>query len=633
MNINNYIEFLGKNKLELINHYVNSFLDKNIKNHINEIISNIIKIYTKHITLEKRIEFYDLGKIYEKIIPYEKRKLSGEIYTPKSTVDYILDKIEYIPYESIENKKIIDLSCGSGSFILEAIKRYIERYHILYKVNDIIKLDANILKNIIKNLKKNIIGVDINPIACIICQINIYLILYNIFNKILESEYDYCIPIFDIYNKNSLRISKKNEYDFIVGNPPYLFIRDIPKNQRTIIKNQEFETNIGQYDYFQIFIELGIKLLKDKGYLGYIVPDSLLALSNRAPIRNYVKNTTKIIEIFYTGPKFENSVVSNIIIIFQKEKEESMRNNNKIHINIANSKFENPHKIIQTELENWDNQFLIHLNFKDNIILNHLIDHFPKVKNLIEEDRFKIELNRGVELSKEGLVFYCNTCQKYYPLPKNKENCRICGERFTEDQTEKIILDKPPIREISDYKPYIYSLKRYKIKTYKYINMKKKGIQYKNLDNYKNRIIIRQINQNNLICASYDNDLSLCSQSFYNLKVIDSPIKEFDNLFLLGLINSHLLSYFFMKSFGSYKKLFPRILIEKIKFLPIKIPENKNEKIKAQRIRSNVKILLDLDDQSKQQQKIQKLINYEIYDLYQIENSNREYIEQYFKMT
>ena len=114
---------------------------------------------------------------------------------------------------------------------------------------------------------------------------------------------------------DAMIINKPEQYDFIVGNPPYLFIRDIPKVQRQIIKNMNFLTGQGQYDYFQIFIELGIKLLKNRGILGYIVPDSLLALSNRSKIRKYIFDTTIIKEIYHSGPKFEDPVVSNIILI------------------------------------------------------------------------------------------------------------------------------------------------------------------------------------------------------------------------------------------------------------------------------------------------------------------------------
>ena len=163
---------------------------------------------------------------------------------------------------------------------------------------------------------------------------------------------------------------------------------------------------------------------------------------------------------------------------------------------------------------------------------------------------------------------------------------------------------------------------------FKNINIKKRGINYKNLDIYNNRIIIRQLSQNNLICAAYDDRLSLTSQSFYNLKIIQSPIPEFDNHYLLGLINSQLLSYFFIKSFGSYKKLFPRILIEKIKNLPIKIPDSIEERKIASDIAKNVKLISGNDVN---RDALESQIDVLVYKIYQISKLNKKYISNFMK--
>jgi hypothetical protein len=171
------------------------------------------------------------------------------------------------------------------------------------------------------------------------------------------------------------------------------------------------------------------------------------------------------------------------------------------------------------------------------------------------------------------------------------------------------------------------SIQRYQIRKYKYIEVEKNGINYKNSEIYEDRIIIRQLSQNNLICATYDNNLSLTSQSFYNLKICQSPVKEFNNLYLLGLINSLLLSYYFIQVFGSYKKLFPRILIEKIKDLPIKVPKNDKEKKIALKISEKVKILLNTNESEIiKLNQIQREIDGLIFSLYDINYNDRQYI-------
>ena len=257
--------------------------------------------------LKANYEF--LGKFYEEFLNPEERKGLGQFYTPKSIVSYILKAVGYRVTNKIDNKKLIDLSCGVGNFVLQAIRILILKYLEIYKrkeIQDLLLVEA---KFIIYRIAKLIYGIDINPIACILCQINIHYLLFDIFKLIRNEEDDYHLPLFNIKSFDAMTIDKFEQFDIIVGNPPYLFIRDILPDQRQIIKKMKFKTGQGQYDYFQIFIELGIKLLKNQGLLGYIVPDSLLALSNRSIVRKYIYDTTKIKEIYHSGPQFEDPVV------------------------------------------------------------------------------------------------------------------------------------------------------------------------------------------------------------------------------------------------------------------------------------------------------------------------------------
>ena len=204
--------------------------------------------------------------------------------------------------------------------------------------------------------------------------------------------------------------------------------------------------------------------------------------------------------------------------------------------------------------------------------------------------------------------------------------CRECNSLLDKKFIQTIIFDNNHGNKEAQLRPYVESINRYQIKKNKFIEIKKPGINYKDLTIYRDRIIIRQLSQDNLICATYEEDLSLTSQSFYNLKINQSPSQEFDKYYLLGLINCHLLSFYFRKSFGSYKKLFPRILIEKIKHLPIKIPETDKEREIAQHIATKVQYLLLSYDKN-----IQNEIDSLVFDLYNINRENREYILTVFK--
>ncbi len=631
--MNEFIKYLKREDLirKLLEHYKVNQIKQIVEEHFNKFIEKVEGIEDKKASKNElnllNSNFNSLGKFYEKTLLHKERKILGEFYTPKSIVRYILDAMGYKDSNNIQPKKLIDISCGSGSFIILAIRVLISSCFKSFNRHDFSEILPKEARNIVLRIKENIYGIDVNPLACILCQINIHFELFELMKIIKNKDKSYHLPMFNIINSNSLAKNDTEQYDYVVGNPPYLFIRDIPNDQKQIIKKGNFNTNNGQYDYYQIFIELGIRLLRSKGILGYIVPDSLLALSNRSILRKYIYNNTKIREIYNIGPQFEDPIVSNIILVLEKESDVQERERNSIKVKFSNQE---QREISQNSLKEWDYKFLIHLSDEDIYIINHLNNKFPKLKDLIKKDDFKILLSRGIELTKKGEIILCENCRKYFPIPKKVLNCPECKNPLKEEQIEKIIFDSVQNEDKDKFKLFIDSINRYQVKDYSFIIIDKKGINYKDFEIYIDRIIIRQLSQNNLICATYDRNLSLTSQSFYNLRICQSPIIEFNNLYLLGIINSKLLSYYFIKLFGSYKKLFPRILIEKIKDFPIEVPENNNKKELASKIIKKVEILLDLNGSEVEKSNIiQKEIDNLVFELYEIPDVYREPILEF----
>ncbi|MBD3342856.1 MAG: N-6 DNA methylase, partial [Candidatus Lokiarchaeota archaeon] len=422
-----FSHFLEKEKIieRLIDYYgikdSNSEILNDLKRFLRE-LKYLNENKTEKSTYKKPIEL--LIKFYELRMSHQQRKKLGEFYTSRDIVTYIFNQIGYSSKINIENKKILDPSCGSGSFLVEAVLRIIQFFLNEVDKNSLKDLNSQEVKILISMIKKNVHGIDINPIACILCQINIHYVLLEAY-KCLIIDGDFELPYFNIINRNAISYDLDDDYSFIVGNPPYVFIRNIPQKERRLIETTKFYTNQGQYDYYQIFIELGIRSLKNDGFLGYIVPDSLLVLSNREILRKFIYENTRIKEIFHTGPKFEDPVVSNIILILQKDENENSRLNNKINIKLANSEQNSIKKIIQKRFQNPGYKFLINLNDKDLTILNHL-NCFPKLKNLNQKEGFKLSLSRGVELAKTGEIIYCDRCELFYPIPKKALICPEC---------------------------------------------------------------------------------------------------------------------------------------------------------------------------------------------------------------
>ena len=623
-----FIKFL--NKYNIIQNLKDHYLKEENFNKDIEILDNFCS-YLSDFDTQELIDLDLIASIYQNYVPYIDRKKLGEFYTPIKIVSRILDGIGYNSKHDIAEKKIIDISCGSGSFLIQSIKRLISCELKKLKMENSIDLTQNEAKTVIKKIYSSIYGIDINPVACILCQINILFMIFDLITIIISSQPNYQIPIFNILNQNTLEISYEQKFDYVIGNPPYLFIRNISKHQKKIIKQRNFKTNKGQYDYYQLFLEISVNLLKPGGMLGYIIPDSILVLSNRRILRKFIYYNTLIKEISSVGSQFEDPSVANVILILQKNDKPRIRSNNLIKINLESEVNGKHYNIPQNMVEKWNYNFLINLNQKDIKIIDYLKKSFPNLEILLKDSEYKILISRGVELAKNGQIIYCINCKKYSPVPKEELVCKRCNFILNKDLIEKIIVNTIPENSNEEYSPFIYSINRYKINKKKFINLYKPGINYKSPDLYKNRVIIRQLNEHNLICATYD-VMSLTSQSLYNLRIIKSPIDEFNNYYLLGLLNSELLSYYFIKSFGSYKYLFPRILIEKIKTLPIKIPITEIEKQKSNLVQNHVISILESYRKGEEISKdSEAIINTLVYELYQIDKNTSQYISSFLK--
>lgn len=192
-----------------------------------------------------RIEL--LSEIYENFLnvfePLSKKQ-TGTYYTPPSLVELVLDEV--LPKGETNFKlKILDPACGSGIFLAQAYKRIVQNWKIKNSSN---KLDFATLSEIMKN---SIYGVEINNKSIKVTAFSLYLALLDFLEPrdvwLKNNEtFPYLINEVDsgkdIINKGKNLFCadtiadndafEKNEYDIIVGNPPF-GVKNLPS---TIIK-------------------------------------------------------------------------------------------------------------------------------------------------------------------------------------------------------------------------------------------------------------------------------------------------------------------------------------------------------------------------------------------------------------
>ncbi len=289
------------------NAYVQSFLNyQNIIVVNNKLLlditcdnSEITQNIVKEITPPKTI--FELGTIFELLVPPSDKKINGAFYTPSLITDYISDELI-----CSGNVKLCDPSCGCGAFLIAAIEKIHNKYN----------------KSVSNIIEENIYGSDIAEYSIRRCKILLSLLA-------LLNNQDVKTLKFNLYTINSLssdiynvykKIINNGGFDIIIGNPPYVKYQDLPKELRNnLVKNWE-TIKTGNYNLYFAFFELGIKLLKKNGILGYIVPNNYFTSLAGINLRNYLQNNRYLKKIIdFTHIKIFDVQTYTCITFLQKK--------------------------------------------------------------------------------------------------------------------------------------------------------------------------------------------------------------------------------------------------------------------------------------------------------------------------
>ena len=204
-----------------------------------------------------------------------------QVFTPEHVVDTMFEELEY-KGDKIRKKHIIDNSCGKGAILKKIVKKYIN-----------VCIMCGLSKGeTIKELETYIHGIEID--AKLVRE------TINNLNKIAE-EYSLGSVDWDIICDDAMFVSYfDNKMDYVIGNPPYCNIHDIPKVKRDIVKKYKF-ANGGMTDMYLVFFEIGINMLNENGKLAYITPNSWLISTAGTNFRNYLKESKTLLEIYQYG--------------------------------------------------------------------------------------------------------------------------------------------------------------------------------------------------------------------------------------------------------------------------------------------------------------------------------------------
>lgn len=242
----------------------------NLKDNTTYQIVCIIEPYT---LLETGADKYGIdikGAMFEIFLKGTFRGPLGQFFTPREIIDFMIGVID-----PRDNETVLDPGCGSGGFLIGAMRKVWSDLHEKYiqgKIDDLEEQKNNYVKN-------KLFGMDINERLAWVAKMNM------VFHGDGHG---------GIVHSNALTITTRNEelitqkYDVILTNPPFGSKINDPK----ILSDPRYK-EISRTKLTEVlFSALCINLLKPYGRLGIVLPEGILTSSSLKSVRDYIKKET-----------------------------------------------------------------------------------------------------------------------------------------------------------------------------------------------------------------------------------------------------------------------------------------------------------------------------------------------------
>ena len=224
------------------------------------------------------------GRAFENFLGKLFRGEYGQYFTARQIVEFMVgvadpDEFDYL----------IDPACGSGGFLLYAMK------HILAKVADKYKADKETIDRLNWDFShKQIFGIEINDRIARISMMD--MVIHEDGHSNIE-----CNDALEDYSKlDPKKAIGPNKYDILLTNPP--FGKRVKPNEKSYFKNYDLakgsDGKLKKSEMSEIlFIERCIDLVKDGGFIGIVLPDSAFTNKGNIPVVEYLLKKTKILGV------------------------------------------------------------------------------------------------------------------------------------------------------------------------------------------------------------------------------------------------------------------------------------------------------------------------------------------------
>lgn len=326
----------------------------------------------------------------------------GKIYTPDYIVDFMLENI--IDKTAINNQladiTILEPSCGNGQFI-RGLLHFTEKHNVFQNKQKQYDWFIN-----------HVVAMDIDKVA--LNELKIFLVAY------FDNEHH----VFDnIICADSLKYDFDNrEFDYVIGNPPYIQAKDLPVKTLDYLKNNFISCKKHKCDIYYAFMEKFSKMSK---HLIFITSNSFLTNKSGEVLLNQIKDNMSLLINFGSKKIFDNADVYSCI--FKLDKQNNCKD--KIYYGYGNI----------NNISMQSRQNIVALRDKIDINSNKITNVYSGIATLSDKT-YTINIDdNSLNIEKDIIVPVIKITKretKYMIYPYDKSNHQIFSE-------EKIINEYP----------------------------------------------------------------------------------------------------------------------------------------------------------------------------------------------